>query len=55
MMEFIKHALGLCGESHPNLWTIILGTPTLGLIIYSKNLCVEFLDILATKRLKIQF
>ena len=34
MMEFIKHALGLCGESHPNLWTIILGTPTIGLVIY---------------------
>ena len=34
MMEFIKHALGLCVESHPNLLTILLGTPTLGLVIY---------------------
>ena len=34
MIEFLKHTLGLCGESHPNLWTIILGTPTIGLIIY---------------------
>ena len=34
MIEFIKHALGLCGESHPNLLTILLGTPVLGYIIY---------------------
>ena len=34
MIEFIKHALGLCGESHPNLWTIILSTPTIGLLFY---------------------
>ena len=34
MMEFIKHALGLCGESHPNLLTILLGTPIIGLVIY---------------------
>ena len=26
MIEFIKHALGLCGEHwHPNIFTIILG------------------------------
>ncbi len=23
-METLKHLLGLCGESHPNLYTIIL-------------------------------
>ena len=34
MIEFIKHALGLCGESHPNLWTILLGTPAVSYIIY---------------------
>ena len=34
MIEFIKHALGLCGESHPNLLTILLGTPTIGYIVY---------------------
>ena len=26
MAEFIKHALGLCGEHfHPNLWTLLIG------------------------------
>jgi len=26
MVEFIRHALGLCGEHwHPNIWTFILG------------------------------
>ena len=23
-MEAIEHFLGLCGETHPNVWTIIL-------------------------------
>jgi hypothetical protein len=34
MLEFLKHALGLCGESHPNLWTILLGTPVIGYLVY---------------------
>jgi hypothetical protein len=44
MLEFLKHALGLCGESHPNLITILLGTPAIGYLAYrlrefkSKNL-----------------
>jgi len=26
MVEFIRHALGLCGEHwHPNIWTFLLG------------------------------
>ena len=26
MIEFLRHALGLCGEHwHPNIWTILLG------------------------------
>ena len=26
MAEFIKHALGICGEHyHPNIWTLLLG------------------------------
>jgi hypothetical protein len=26
MAEFIRHALGLCGEHyHPNLWTLLIG------------------------------
>ncbi len=34
MLEFLKHALGLCGESHPNLITILLGTPAIGYLAY---------------------
>lgn len=27
MIEFIKHALGFCGEHwHPNIWTILAGS-----------------------------
>ncbi len=33
MWEGLRHALGLCGEPHPNLWTILAGTPILGYII----------------------
>jgi len=31
MIEFIEHMLGVCGESHPNLITII---PIVGILIY---------------------
>ena len=31
MIEFVQHALGLCGEPHPNLLLII---PIAGYIIY---------------------
>ena len=34
MIEFLKHALGLCGESHPNLITMLLGVPTFGVLTY---------------------
>tara|TARA_R100000005_G_C4986971_1_gene195065 strand:+ start:881 stop:1015 length:135 start_codon:yes stop_codon:yes gene_type:complete len=34
MIEFLRHALGLCGEPHPNLWTFLMGTPALGYVIY---------------------
>jgi len=34
MVEFLKHALGLCGEPHPSLLSILLGTPALSYIIY---------------------
>ena len=30
MIEFLKHATGLCGEPHPNLWTLFAGAPVLG-------------------------
>ena len=39
-MEFVKHALGLCGEAHPNIFTMLLSTPLIGLIIYKvKRVC----------------
>ena len=34
MIEFLKHATGLCGEPHPNLLTLLMGTPVLGYVIY---------------------
>ncbi len=34
MLEFLRHALGLCGEPHPNLWTLLLGTPAVSYILY---------------------
>ena len=34
MIEFLRHALGLCGEPHPSLLTFLMGTPVLGWIIY---------------------
>ena len=34
MLEFIKHAFGLCGEPHLNAITILISTPILGYVIY---------------------
>ena len=34
MIEFLKHATGLCGEPHPSLLTILFGTPIVGYICY---------------------
>ena len=34
MIEFLRHATGLCGEPHPSLLTLLMGTPILGYIIY---------------------
>jgi len=34
MIEFLRHALGLCGEPHPSLLTLLLGTPAVGYIVY---------------------
>jgi hypothetical protein len=34
MIEWVKHALGLCGEPHPSLLTILMGTPMIGYLIY---------------------
>ena len=33
MIEFLRHALGLCGEPHPSLLTFLMGTPVLGYLI----------------------
>mgnify|MGYP003155306396 CR=1 FL=1 len=35
MIEFLKHALGLCGEPHMSLLTILMGTPIIGYIVYN--------------------
>ena len=35
MIEFIKHALGVCGEHwHPNIFTIAASAPIVGPAIY---------------------
>lgn len=34
MIEFIKHLFGFCGEAHPNLFTLLAGTPALGYMYY---------------------
>ena len=34
MLEFIKHFIGICGEHHPSLITIIFGTPIATYLIY---------------------
>tara|TARA_R100001377_G_scaffold35655_1_gene19696 strand:- start:280 stop:411 length:132 start_codon:yes stop_codon:yes gene_type:complete len=34
MIEFLKHALGVCGEPHPSLLTLLMGTPMAGYLIY---------------------
>ena len=33
MIEWLRHFLGLCGEPHPNLWTLLAGAPILGYVI----------------------
>jgi hypothetical protein len=30
MIEFLRHALGLCGEPHPSLLWLLMSTPILG-------------------------
>tara|TARA_R110001592_G_scaffold1578_1_gene9268 strand:+ start:2665 stop:2793 length:129 start_codon:yes stop_codon:yes gene_type:complete len=34
MIEFLRHALGLCGEPHPSLLTLLMGTPILSYVVY---------------------
>ena len=33
MIEFLRHALGLCGEPHPSLLNFLIATPVLGYVI----------------------
>jgi len=34
MIEFLKHTLGLCGEPHINIFTILMTTPIISYLIY---------------------
>jgi len=34
MLEALKHLLGLCGEPHLNIFTIMMSTPIITYIIY---------------------
>ena len=34
MIEFLKHATGMCGEPHPSLLTMLYGSPIIGYVIY---------------------
>ena len=34
MIDFLRHALGLCGEPHPSLLTLLMGTPVLSYLAY---------------------
>tara|TARA_R110001592_G_scaffold67906_1_gene208075 strand:+ start:399 stop:554 length:156 start_codon:yes stop_codon:yes gene_type:complete len=34
MIEFLRHATGLCGEPHPSFLTMLLGAPMVGYIVY---------------------
>ena len=34
MVEFLRHAFGLCGEPHPSLLTLIFGTPIVAYLVY---------------------
>tara|TARA_R110001592_G_scaffold48972_1_gene153295 strand:+ start:399 stop:551 length:153 start_codon:yes stop_codon:yes gene_type:complete len=34
MIEFLRHATGMCGEPHPSLLTMLLGAPMVGYLIY---------------------
>ena len=35
MVEFLKHFFGFCGEPHPSVLTILMGTPVVGYMIYN--------------------
>ena len=33
IIEFLRHATGLCGEPHPSLLNLLIGTPVIGYLI----------------------
>ena len=35
MIEFLKHITGLCGEPHPSLLHLLLGTPVVSYLYYN--------------------
>ena len=37
MTEVIKHALGICGEAHPSLLTLLVSTPVIGYFFVRLN------------------
>ena len=42
MIEVLKHFFGLCGEPHPNLWTVLAGVPVFSYAIYRvKNIFIN--------------
>jgi len=34
MIEFLRHAIGICGEPHPSLLTLLMGSPAIGYMVY---------------------
>jgi len=42
MIEFVKHSIGLCGEAHPSLLTLCIGTPIIGHIIFKLRLLKKY-------------
>ena len=34
IIEFLRHAICLCGEPHPSLLTLLGGVPVIGYLIY---------------------
>ena len=41
VVEFLRHALGLCGEPHPSLLTLLGGVPVIGYLIYPNTLVID--------------
>ena len=42
MIDFLKHAIGLCGEPHPSLITFLMGTPIATYLIYKFKIVNNF-------------